>query len=100
LAKRIGDKAEDTIYLVVTVNKQSTAIRLLQPKRIMPTGPTLAPNEYAFKLTIKTNFKDWEDRTTNYVLPEVKPPLKPTLGLASHIIGESIEDKVTRKLTQ
>jgi hypothetical protein len=101
MAKRdYKDLATDEVYLVVTVNKKTTSIRLLQPKIIRFAGPALAPNEYAYKFKIITDFKKWEDRIITHTLPPVNPPARPVGGEFVSVIGESVEEKVTKALTK
>lgn len=94
MANRIGDIAHDDIYLVVTINVRSTTIRML-------TRPVkLKPNEYCYHLSITTDFKQWEDRTSPPIkLTPVNPPQITPLGVISASIGKSVEERVTEVLT-
>ena len=96
MAKRYGDQATDYIWIIVTVNKTSTNVRMLQ--REVKTK-TLAPNEYAYKFKITTDFKKWDDRTQTFDLPVATPPAAPGMLLQTTIIGKSVEEKVTEVLT-
>jgi hypothetical protein len=102
MAKRDSkDLAIDDIWIIVTINKKSTRVRMLKPSPghdRVKTIRHIAPNEYAYRLKITTNFKDWEDRIINHEMPAMKPPTRPKIEMSS-FIGKSVEDKVTEKLT-
>ncbi len=95
MAKRYGDEATDYIWIVVTVNKQSTSVRMLL--REVKTK-NLAPNEYCYKFKITTDFKKWDDRTQTFELPQANPPEAPGVLMQSLVIGKSITEKVTEVL--
>lgn len=97
MAKRMGNEATDYIYLVVTVNKTSTNVRMLQREVKVKN---LAPNEYAYRLKITTDFKKWDDRMMTFDMPQAQPPEPPALLMQSLTIGRSVEEKVTEVLTQ
>ena len=97
MARRIGNTALDNIWIVVTVNKLSTSVRLLQIK-----PKNLKPNEYSYHFKISTNFSDWENRIVSFDLPKINPPQPITNYLEGREqeIGKSIEEKVTEALSK
>lgn len=97
MAKRFGDQAIDFIWIIVTVSKTSTTVRLIQREM---KAKTLAPNEYAYKFKITTDFKKWDDRMVSVELPQVNPPVMPSMMALNRATGRSIEERVTEVLTQ
>ena len=82
----------DDIYVVVRVGKKSNSYRLCKRK------PKLEQNEFAYKLKITLDLKDWFDRIQEMEMAQPHPPNIPKPETIELLIEKDTPTKVMDRL--
>jgi hypothetical protein len=88
-----GDVQHDYVWVVATVNqrKNSYKLRVRQPTN-------LAQNQFAYRLRIAFDRKDWLDRIREVELPLVEPPGLPKPRIMELNVEKSTPQRVMEDL--
>lgn len=90
---------EDIVYLVVTVGARANSYAL-KKQAYGWREPKLAQNQYAYKLHIKTNEKEWSERITDTIMAQVSPPEHLHLRFDETVVGKDTSTRVMERLSQ
>ena len=90
---------EDVIFVIVTVGVRSNTYAL----RKLAYGwkeTKLKQNQYAYKLTIRTDAEEWKERIEEVKLDQVHPPEKTSLISKGFIVDKDTPTKVLDRMSQ
>jgi hypothetical protein len=82
----------DHIYLVVTIGKRVNSYYLRVKE------PTLAPNQYAYRIMIQTDEREWMNRISQLNLIKVTPPARPVVMDTDVLMGKDITTKTLDRM--
>ena len=90
---------EDIVYLVVTVGARANSYTL-KKQAYGWKEPKLAQNQYAYKIHIKTDEKEWQERIADVTMAPVSPPEHLRLLQVKTTIGKDTPTRVMERLSQ
>jgi len=95
----LGETTQDIVYLVVTVGARANSYTL-KKQAYGWREPKLAQNQYAYKIHIKTDEKEWQERIADVTMAPVSPPEHLHLQVDETTIGKDTPTRVMERLSQ
>jgi len=83
---------KDEVWIVVTILKTKNTYNLRMKK------PALAPNQFAYRVEINVDPKEWFNRIADVIMPRVSPPEAYRIDVAGIDVGKSNAEQVMERL--